>query len=272
MRVDLDHVELARISPAPRLRRRRRLPVATAVLTALGIAWAVGLAGAKPPSAPLAAPSANAAPAWIDIEHPIQLYALNAPELDAVPLYEARRNSAGGGRQDILTFGELDGDRPFLRLMLYRVGSERQEETPFFVDVARLAASASLAVTRSLDPQDLATRFGDFEAADIDVAPGSGAPTPCLGFRGSMLDGGFRISGLACGTEAKPMSRPALACMLDRLDFESGGDPSLADFFALTELRRDPFCAGTGLAPMPLKASWIDQADAPPPLRLRKMR
>ena len=252
----------------------RRWPLGSIAVAVLILASVVVLVGRKPPAASaqndvVAAPL----PAWTDIRQPIELFGLNAPDLPRSTLtYEARRHRTGGGRQDILTFGKLNGDQaPFVRLMLYRVGAEKPTQAPLFVELARLAADAGLSITRSLAPEELATRFGDFETADIDLAAGAGAATPCLGFRGAGLDSSFRISGVACGIPAKPLSRPALACLLDRLDLNSAADDgTLAGFFAATELRRDPICAGTGLAPMVSQANWIDQDDAPPPLRLRK--
>jgi hypothetical protein len=256
-----------------RMRPARRWPLGSIAIVVLVLASAVVLAG-RMTSGPVQNAAAAPPPlAWIDIERPIELFGLNAPDLPRSTLvYEARRHRKGGGRQDILTFGKLNGDQaPFVRLMLYRVGSEQAPQAPLFVELARLAAGAGLSITRSLAPEDLATRFGDFETADIDLAAGAGAGTPCLGFRGAGLDRSFRISGVACGIPMKPLSRPALACLLDRLDLNSAAsDGALADFFAATELRRDPICAGTGLAPMVSQTNWIDQADAPPPLRLRK--
>lgn len=249
-----------------------RAPFGAAALAAGLIGFAVVLAR----TAPLPLPTKTAAPAapfpaWIDIPHPMELFSLSAPGLSSSNLlYQARRHQTGGGRQDTLTFGTFTGGGPFLRLTLYRVGAEPVPQEPFFLEIARIAATANLAVTRSLASTELATRFGLFEAADIDLAVGKGAPMPCLGFRGAGLGGGFRISGFACGTPERPLSRPALACLLDRLDLSSAGDDaSLAEFFAATELRRDPMCAGTGLGPTPIRANWIDQEDAPP-LRLQK--
>jgi hypothetical protein len=164
--------------------------------------------------------------------------------VEGAPFYEARRHRTGGGGQGVLTFGKLNGDELFFRLMLCRVGSEPAPQAPLFVDLARAAAAAGLSITRSLNPTELATRFGTFEVTDLDLTAGVNAPTPCLGFRGAGLEGAFGINGLACGTPAKPLSRPMLTCLLDRLDLNSAGDDTaLADFFAATELKRDPACA-----------------------------
>ncbi len=251
-----------------KVRRRLLESSATAVLLLLSVAV---LAAMKPVSRP--APLALS-PAWIDVRRPIQSFNLDAPEFPRLTLtYEARRHRTGGGRQDILTLGTLDGQAPYFRLMLYRVGSEPVENATLFVDLVRTAATAGLSITRSLAPEDLATRFGDFETMDLDLAAARAAPTQCLGFRKTALEGSFRMSGFACGAPTKPLSRIALACLLDRLELAAaGGDRPLAGFFASNQLWRDPVCAGTGLAPMLLKADWIDQDDALPPLRVPKER
>jgi hypothetical protein len=64
------------------------------------------------------------------------------------------------------------------------------------------------------------------------------------------------------------LSRPALACVLDRLDLNTAGeDKALAKFFAGSELHRNPACTGVRLSPNSTRTSWIDQPTAPPPLK-----
>lgn len=276
------HGSLYEVQPVTRsfkaatMPRRRRLPLGMIAVVELVLAAAIVWAAGGAPEAPAQTPAAlpEPPPDWVDIPRPIELFDLSAPDFTRLAkVYAARRHRTGGGRQDILTFGKLSGDEPFFRLVLYRVGREAAPQAPLFVDLARSAATSGWSITRSLNPAELATRFGNFEVADLDLAAGTAAPTHCLGFRGAPLEGRFRFSGFACGTAGKPMSRPALTCLLDRLDLNSArNDNVLAAFFANTELRRDPTCAGTGLAPTPVHANWIDQDDAPPPLKLRKER
>ncbi len=276
MQVMLDDIRPARRLEQPRLRKRKRgVSVRTAAIVAILFAAALVLISGRDPAPGPAETQVVTAPPpeWVDIAHPLALFDLSAPQFAHLPQsYAARRNRLGG-RQDSLTFGQLDGGDAFFRLTLYRVGREAVPDVPLFVDLVRLGASVDLAVTRSAIPANLPTRFGPFETADIDLAAGAAAPVPCLGFRGAGLGGSFRLSGFACGTRALPMSRPALACLIDRLELDGGGDdPALVRYFAQSEMNRDGACAGTALAPDPAKASWIDQDDAPPPLRLRKMR
>lgn len=218
-----------------------------------------------------ASAAAVAAPAWVDIVRPIHIFDLTAPELAKSPLhYVARRAEVGGGRQDILSFG-TQANSPYLRLLLYRVGSESAPAPPLYVDLVRNAADADLAIVRSRPPEQLATRFGPFEVADITLATKTGQTSPCLGFRGLPLAGKFRILGFACGG-MQLLSRPALACLIERLDLdEAGDDHDLASFFAGSELKRDPACLSNALRPTGAHASWLDRNDAPPPLEGKKL-
>ncbi|MEW6437402.1 MAG: hypothetical protein AB1508_09590 [Pseudomonadota bacterium] len=257
-----------------RLRRRGVSPGTAAIVAILFAAALVLLAGreAAPVAPPLPATVTAPPPDWTDIQNPLELYDLSAPEFAHGPQSYAARRNRFGGRQDILTFGALDGRSPFFRLTLYRLGGERAVEVPLFVGLVRLAAAADLSILRSANLTILPTRFGPVETADIDLTAGDAAPVPCLGFRGAGLDGYFRLGGFACGTRAAPITRPALACLLDRLELDGGGDPALAGFFAASELRRDSRCVGSALGPdTKTDWNWIDENDAPPPLKLRKM-
>ncbi len=226
MRATLDIRPSRQFEQPQRLHKRKPgVSVQTAAIVAvLFAAGLVLLCGREaPPSQPETQVVAAPPPEWADIAHPLALFDLSAPQFAHLPQsYTARRNRLGGGRQDVLTFGRLDGGDPFFRLTLYRVGGEAVPEVPLFVDLVRAAAAIDLAITRSANPANLPTRFGPLETADIDLTAGAAMPVPCLGFRGAGLGGTFRLSGFACGTKARPMSRPALACLIDRLEFDGG--------------------------------------------------
>lgn len=270
---DLLHVE------DEALLRRRRLglaPTAIAALTAALFGFGVvvlACAQSADPSVQTAALGATSAAQWVDIVRPFEMFSLEAPELSgAARLYRARRNSLGG-RQDILGYGNLPGRELFLRLTAYRPGSEDAAPTSFFVDLVRSAATAGLSLGHNLQPQESATRLGLFEIADLDLVEQNGTATSCLGFRSVESTAPVRLSGFACGARNKPLSRPGLVCLIERLDLISAGeDQPLAHFFAAAELKRNPACAGTALAPTPARSNWLDQADARPPLRLKKTR
>jgi hypothetical protein len=234
-----------------RLRRRDRARLLSAVMSfgaAVGLAAAAvlifqGLRGRPAMESAAVAPPKRA---WVEIVHPIRLYSLESPEFGREPrLYEARRHREGGGRQDVLSFGPAEpGGEPTLRLGLYRVGAEEAPQSRFFVDIARQAGQAGLAVVRSAQPGELPTRFGAFEVADISLA-GSGSEASCLGFRLDAVEPGLRIAGFACGSVARPIDRRTLACTIDRLDLLAAGeDADLSRFFAHAELGRGKGCGG----------------------------
>ncbi len=225
------------------------------------------LAEADTPPSPIAHVDQVAtpqAPAWIAINRPFELYGLEVPEVAKLSKsYQALRHQTGGGRQDILTFGSLKPDSAYFRLVLYRQGGEDAPNAPFFVELARRAADGDLSITKSVPPVSLATRFGDAEVADVTLTAAEGSSLPCLGIRMQAKNVPWRMTGFACGG-AKPLPRQELQCIFDRLDLNTAGeDRALANFFAETELRRNPACAGTRLTPTTQRATWLDDVPAP---------
>ncbi len=234
------------------------------------LAMVGGLAAAVAALRPAPGSHARAAKqdaAWIDVAAPLRFYALESAEFGREPrLYAARRNVAGGGREDTLAFGPASpGDEPSLRLAIYRIGQEAAPHPRFFVDMARLAAQAGLAVTHSAQPGGMATRFGAFETADISLTSPRGEAA-CLGYRLEAPAPGLRIAGYACGAPGRPMDRRTLACVLDRLDLVSAGDDQpLARFFVAAEQGRGEGCGGQRGRVQ--KTSWLDPGVGKPPLR-----
>jgi hypothetical protein len=170
---------------------------------------------------------------------------------------------------DALSFGRFhDSQKPYLRLSLYRVGSEEAPANPFFVDMARRASEAKLAVTRSATPDAMTTRFGEFQVADIILASGK-AEISCVGFRRNADGARLRIAGFACGTPTRPVDRAILACAIDRLDLVAAAeDPGLSAYFARAEVRRGAGCPQPQrIATAPVKESWLDAGGKLPPLR-----
>jgi hypothetical protein len=184
-----------------------------------------------------------AKPAWVDIQKPFRLFALNAPEWGREPAYTAERNRAGGGRRDHLSFGTF-GAGAWLQVTLYRPGAEDPDPAPFSVEMARHAAPAGLATSRIGQQKPLPTRLGRFEVADLTLAPGVSAPImPCLAFR--LTDTRVvQIGGFACGTPGRPIERHRLACTLDRIDLLSAGDDTeLRTFFTGAKAQLGAACS-----------------------------
>ncbi|MEX0842517.1 MAG: hypothetical protein WD039_09570, partial [Xanthobacteraceae bacterium] len=62
---------------------------------------------------------------WIDVARPFAPFALPMSELaDSGYSYGTRRHTAGGGRRDIMTWGELESRTPHLMVEIYRPGDE----------------------------------------------------------------------------------------------------------------------------------------------------
>lgn len=220
-----------------------RALVLALVCTALALlVVALRNGGTVAPQAPT--PAAAVPHSWVDVAGPVASFALDSPIFGKVPLlYTAQRQVPGGGRRDRLAFGQFDGGAtPYLQISLYRIGSDTPPAASFFVELARRAAETALAVTRSDQPAPLATRFGDFEVADIALARGA-VQSSCLGFRFHDEKPGFQVAGFACGAAGKPIERAALACTLDRLRFvAAGADHDLGLFFAADDPARRWAC------------------------------
>jgi hypothetical protein len=169
---------------------------------------------------------------------------------------------SGGGRLDILTFGSPKPDSAYLRLAVYRIGEEDAPKMPLFVELARRAADAGLAITKSSAPSALPTRFGDAESADITLTAADGGSLACVGIRLDAKKLAWQITGFACGG-SKVLPRQAVQCILDRFDLNTAGDDrALAAFFAETELHRNPACAGTRMTPAAMQTHLLDDSPA----------
>ena len=233
---------------AARARRAGELPwLRMAVVSAVSVAALAYLAEQDGPegvpSRPLPArpPPALSAPAasWQPVPNAPSLFALDAPQLKGQPAVVEVRSTRRGAREDLLEFGRFaDATTPFVRLVVTRSPGEAAPPSSLFVDLARRAAEAGMAVTRSAPGAALATKFGAFEATPIALAAeGSRA---CIGFRGQHADVSFRVLGWFCGSAAAPATREALVCIVDGLGLADGpADPALKVMFAQAERRRE---------------------------------
>ena len=242
---------------------------AAALVCALGAvcAFAVAvLAGSR--SVPEVAPTPvivapiPAAPRWLEVVKPVQIFSLEAPQFRRESLaYAARRLVSGLTREDTLAYGTPSGEAPMLRLALVR-GSSPDTGSALGGGMARIAERQGLDPTIGTKRGALTTRFGRFDTATLRISGRAGA---CDGFHLALAAPALSVDGIACGT-----ARGDLACLIDRLDLVSAGDDRpLADLFAATELHRNPACAGMRLGPDVVHAAWLDDKRATP---LKKMR
>lgn len=233
---------------------RASVSLAVLVAAAVVVALVISHLPSAPPSPPAPPPAA-----WREIVKPVRIYNLEAPLLRGAALdYTARRHTFGG-REDVLTLGTLDGDKPALRLRIFRRADEAPLQVPLFAALAHEAAQVGLAIGRSGLPDLLPTRFGRFEIADVSLARKEGAAAPCDGFRLILDKPALTITGLACGHRGAALSQADVGCLIERLDVASARDDrDLVDFFAGSELRRNAVCAGARMGPDGLHAAWLD--------------
>ena len=240
-----------------------------ALVVATGAALGVAILMVPAPT-PAPAASVGATVNWIDINRPIQLFTLVGTEFARLPLvYGARRESGGGGRRDLLTFGSPRGDTPYLQLSFHRSGHSPEPAPTLLADLDRIDPDGRTGITHAGVPSMIETRFGPFETADLRRVTDRHSG-PCIGFRSKPLDTDvLRIAGLVCGTSDRPVGRDLLGCVIDRIDLVSAGsDDALRGLFVDAERRR-----GSGCAPAPIVSAgtahitWLDANASAPPLK-----
>jgi hypothetical protein len=207
---------------------------------------------------------------WLKIARPIAMFGLESPELDRQqPAYEAMRSQDGARRQDTLSFGAFDADKPHLRLRLLVTHNSEPRPQPFVIALVREASERGMSIQRSGVPTSIETRFGTVETADTTLSDGD-ASRPCIAFRKSAGDLPLGFSGWWCGAPARPADRQQLVCLIDRIDLLAAGeDKALRSAFSRTELARQPACAPPRLSATGRKASWLDADATAPALRTR---
>jgi hypothetical protein len=177
-------------------------------------------------------------PAWITVERPMPAFMLNLPEIGEESRYDIRRHERGGGRKDIITFGEPGRSTRFLSVEIYRPGAELDRFDHAAAEIApRAAAFDPEPEVRNALPID--TKFGPVSTVDIPI--GGFREGHCIGFARTLGQPRLQISGLFCNAETI-VDRSMVACLLDRLSLLSAGsDPNIAGIFAKAEINRQ-FC------------------------------
>jgi hypothetical protein len=175
---------------------------------------------------------------WVHVAKPFPALALRMPELtESGTDYAMQRHIAGGGRKDILTWGELGNATPHMMVEVYRAG----KELPRF-DAAEIEIAARLEGVQSgtLKPAGtMETKFGRVSLVELSLAN----PTrQCLGFARAYDRPRLQILGWYCTSGAAPVERDLAACALDRLTLlAAGSEPKVRELFARAELKRN-FC------------------------------
>jgi hypothetical protein len=179
------------------------------------------------------------APSWQPVANPKPHYALDLAELKTLPQTIEARRHASGGREDKLVYGVFESERPYLRLALFRGPREVDRPVSFFLDLARRAGEAGLAVVRSGRAATAATKLGLIETVEVVLA--DSFERPCLAFRLQHAEIGFSAHGWHCSGSA-PQERSDPVCLIDRLTVLPAADQALKVLFTQAERRRNPVC------------------------------
>lgn len=174
---------------------------------------------------------------WVQIAKPFPAFALPMPEFSDRPDYALRRHAIGGGRQDALTWGDIEGDGPQLTVEIYRPAAEFQRFKAPEREVAMRAEGVS---PRDIKPAGtMESKFGTVSLVEFSL------PRPerqCLGFVRAFENPPLQILGWHCTKGPEPVERDLAACALDRLTLlAAGSEPKVRELFARAELKRT-FC------------------------------
>jgi hypothetical protein len=177
-------------------------------------------------------------PDWLTIAKPYPAFELTLPDLGEEGRYAILRHPDGGGRKDVMTFGDAGRSLRYAMVEIYRPGRELDQFASAPSEIAARARELGPAgAVRSALP--LESKFGPVSTVEFTI--GRFGVGHCIGFVRAEGEPKLQIAGLSCSMNAI-VNRKAVACMLDRLTLLSAGsDPDIARYFAQAEIKRD-FC------------------------------
>lgn len=197
-------------------------------------------------------------PDWVEVNKPFPAFAMTMPEFEA-PRYAIWRHASGGGRKDILTFGEPAAGGATAVVEIHRPGFDAEEPEDITASIPELRLSGG-----PLSPKTIDTKFGAVLVEQFtDAAPGG--ERRCLRFARNFDAPRLDISGWFCNPGLELVDHGMIACALDRLTLlAAGSEPKLATLFARAELKRS-FCGQKSVfvAATPKRPDWIEAARDP---------
>jgi hypothetical protein len=204
---------------------------------------------------------------WIETSRPQPAFAMEAGEFSSAPRYMIQRHPGGGGRKDVLSWGEPLGPERHLRIEIYRPGTEHDGSAePELEAMLRAGALPMQGEARSVG--SLPTKLGTFSV--VELSGGAQGGRRCLGFVRAFAELPLQIAGWHCDAGPAATVRTSIACALDQLTLlAAGGDARLAGLFARADQKRT-FCGDKrpSLSTAPKRTDWLD-VPAEPKLRGR---
>lgn len=192
---------------------------------------------------------------WTEVARPYPAFELINPELsDYEARYAIRRHVEGGGRKDIMTWGEPARSARYASIEIYRPGAELERFSTPTNEIAERVGD--LGPAGAVKPSLLVdTKFG--RAATVEFTIGRFGIGHCIGFVRDFDAPKLQISGVSCSMDSI-VDRESIACALDRLTLlSSGNDIKVAELFARAEVnrkfcgQRDSLLAATPKRPYP---------------------
>jgi len=184
-----------------------------------------------------AAVDSTVRPQWLAIERPHRAFVLILPEFpnEPEPSYAIHRHAMGGGRKDVMTWGEPDTAGSRLMIEIYRPGSELAPGSDTTVSIEDLGTAGAVKPAGSID-----SKFGPLTLVEF-TARRAERTRRCLGFARAFDEPQLRIAGWYCRGNDEIVEPALIACALDRLTLIAAGDPHISALFAQAELQRR-FC------------------------------
>jgi hypothetical protein len=181
---------------------------------------------------------------WIDVANPFPAFSLPLSDLAGSGYrYGMQRHATGGGRRDIMRWGELQGEAPHLAVEVYRPAAEFTHFDQAQREIAaRTDAIVSAAAVEPAGTMD--SKFGPF--ALVKFTLGQQPLRQCLGFTRAFEHPRLQIVGRYCTQGRELINRDLVGCALDRLTLlAAGSDAAVGELFARAELKRN-FCGQPG--------------------------
>jgi hypothetical protein len=185
-----------------------------------------------------AAGDAAQRPQWLAIDRPHRAFALLLPEFpnEPEPNYAILRHVSGGGRKDVMIWGEPDAPGSRLMIEIYRPGSELDPGSSTTDSTEELGTAATVKPAGSID-----SKFGVLTLVEF-AAHRADRTRRCLGFARAFDEPRLRIAGWYCRGSDELVEPHLIVCALDRLTvIAAGNDPRVSALFAQADLQRR-FC------------------------------
>jgi hypothetical protein len=193
---------------------------------------------------------------WLPVKKPTHIFSLEAQQVSGMSAQYVAKYTEQGHFQDSLNFVHPSQKSPDIRITLTR-GAMRGLPPTLYIDMIRQQSERGFAVSKAGQTDEMPSKFGPLEVADMTFSEGEKIPRACLAFRSASSDAMINVSGWYCAAEMMAAERPELACVLDKVILlKSGQDKELRRYFTQAEKNRTP-CATSRIS-TGRKPTWLD--------------